>query len=455
MAATTATKPFRIGMLGAGTVGGGVYELIMGAAAASSSSSGGSRPVVISKICVRSLDKPRDFTLDPAQTVLTTDVSQLLQDDDDDDIDCLVEVAGGCGDVVKGAVLKALQQGKVVVTANKALLAEHLPEIEQTAAASSNNPTTARLGYEAAVCGGIPIINALATAYAGDQITAVAGICNGTTNFMLSAMAKDSSIQYADILKQAQDLGYAEADPTADVEGHDVRAKIAILAKLAFGKTVAVEDIPCAGISQITSDDFSFAKEKLGATIKLIGTAALVASKDDDDSDEEKLSVYVTPAVVPWTHMLATIDGSGNCVSVTSRNMGTCSYTGPGAGRYPTANSIVADIYRAAEDSLPCTAFPVPRSCAGRSFTLEKDYKSDFYIRIPVAAATIDNVDDKLLALGRQHGLDLTVDLTEFAGPRFAIVRDATQSAVAAFGNAVAQLDCVSGAPLCMPIMKE
>ena len=434
-------------MLGAGTVGGGVYELIMGAA----SSSSGSRPVTISKICVRSLDKPRDFTLDPAQTVLTTDVSELLQDDDDD-IDCLVEVAGGCGDAVKGAVLKALKQGKVVVTANKALLAEHLPAIEQAAAAASTNTTAARLGYEAAVCGGIPIINALATAYAGDQITSVAGICNGTTNFMLSAMAQDSRIQYADILKQAQDLGYAEADPTADVEGHDVRAKIAILAKLAFGKTVAVEDIPCAGISQITSDDFSFAKEKLCGTIKLIGTAALVAG--DDDDNEEKLSVYVTPAVVPWTHMLATIDGSGNCVSVTSRNMGTCSYTGPGAGRYPTANSIVADIYRAADNSLPSMAFPVPRSCAGRSFTLVNDYKSDFYIRIPVAASTIDNVDDKLLALGRQHDLDLTVDLTEFAGPRFAIVRDATQSAVAAFGNAVAQLDSVSGAPLCMPIMK-
>jgi len=418
----TATKPFRIGMLGAGTVGGGVYELVMKQAFPS---------IVISKICVRSLDKPRDFAIDAAHTSLTTDPNELLADE----IDCVVEVAGGCG-VAKDLVLDALQKkAKVVVTANKALLAEHLSTIE-AAAAVANTP----LGYEAAVCGGIPIISALSTAYTGDAIQSVAGICNGTTNFMLSAMAKDDTIQYADILKQAQDLGYAEADPTADVEGHDVRAKIAILAKLAFGTTVSVDDIPCAGITKITSADFAYAKDKLSCTIKLVGTAA-------DDNGE--LSVYVTPALVPFTHMLASIDGSGNCVSVTSANMGTCSFTGPGAGRFPTANSVVADIYRAAEKSLPATAFPVPRSCANKTFTLNPDYTSDFYVRIPTNDTS--SISEKIVALGREMGLEVPALSVEGACA-LAVIPSAKKSAVEKFCSAVEQH--VGSAPLFMPIMQ-
>lgn len=409
-------------MLGAGTVGGGVYELVMKQAFPS---------IVISKICVRSLDKPRDFAVDAAHTSLTTDPSELLTDD----IDCVVEVAGGCG-VAKDLVLSALQKkGKVVVTANKALLAEHLSTVE-AAAAATNTP----LGYEAAVCGGIPIISALSTAYAGDAIQSVAGICNGTTNFMLSAMAKDDTIQYADILKQAQDLGYAEADPTADVEGHDVRAKIAILAKLAFGKTVSVDEIPCAGITKITSADFAYAKDKLNCTVKLIGTAAA------DDNDQ--LSVYVTPALVPFSHMLATIDGSGNCVSVASANMGTCSFTGPGAGRFPTANSIVADIYRASEGSLPAAAFPVPRSCVNRAFALNPDYTADFYIRIPTSDTSIS---EKVVALGKELGLEVPA-LSVDGACAFAVIPSAKKSAVENFCSAVEQQ--VGGAPLSMPIMK-
>jgi len=417
-----ASKPFRIGMLGAGTVGGGVYELVMKQAFPS---------ITISKICVRSLDKPRDFAIDAASTTITTDSSELLTED----IDCLVEVAGGCG-VAKDLVLSALQKGKVVVTANKALLAEHLGTIE-TAAAERNTP----IGYEAAVCGGIPIISALSTAYAGDAVQSVVGICNGTTNFMLSAMAEDSTIQYADILKQAQDLGYAEADPTADVEGHDVRAKICILAKLAFGKTVGVEEIPCAGISKITSTDFAYAKDQLQCTIKLIGTAAC--------DEKDQLAVYVTPALVPLNHMLASIDGSGNCVSVTSQNMGTCSLTGPGAGRFPTANSIVADIYRAAEGSLPASAFPVPRACANKSFTLNPDYSSDFYIRIPTTAA---DISETVLSLGKDVGIEVP-PLTVRADCAFAVVKGATKSSVEKVCAAIQQLG-TTGEPLFMPIMK-
>lgn len=348
---------YRLGMLGGGTVGGGVYEIL-----ASRSN------IVISKICVRSLEKARDFEIDAAKTSLTTDPNDLLADD----IDCLVEVAGGSTGVVKDTVIKALQAGKSVVTANKALLAEHMVEIQKVL----QEQPKARIGYEASVCGGIPIIQALATCYTGDTIESIQGICNGTTNYMLSAMAKDSSISYDGILKEAQDLGYAEADPTADVEGHDVRAKIALLAQLAFGSpSIPVESIPCTGISSITSTDFAVAAER-SATIKLIGTAA----RNPDGT----VAVYVTPMMV--SSLLKSIDGSGNCVAVTTQNMNRspCFYTGPGAGRFPTANSVVADIDRAATHSLPPTAFVVTQP----DLAMVPDYTAKaFYMRIPEASS--------------------------------------------------------------------
>ena len=445
--AALAAKPFRIGMLGAGTVGGGVYELITQQQNAALPNNN-NRRMVIAKICVRNLDKPRDFTLSTQHsTVLTTNPQDLLSDD----IDCVVEVAGGCS-VAKDIVLSALQQGKAVVTANKALLAEHMTAVEQAAVSSS----PCQLGYEAAVCGGIPIINALSTAYVGDRIQSVAGICNGTTNFMLSAMAQDRTIQYADILRQAQELGYAEADPAADVEGHDVRAKIAILAKLAFGQTVAVDEIPCAGITKITSADFEYAQDQLNCTIKLIGTARC-------STEDQRLSVYVTPTLVPLTHMLAGIHGSGNCVSVQSQNMGTCHFTGPGAGRFPTANSIVADIYRAAAGTLPRNAFPVPGWATTQTLELDPDYEAQFYIRIPTQTeVSTSSVEESIVALGSELGLEVS-SLVRAGENLFAVISWAKKLAVDQFCHALVERQLTSNSssssdaalPLAMPIMKE
>ena len=271
-AAARVTTPLRIGLVGGGVVGGGTYEILMGrlyAASMTNDASGNSpknqpmlnRPCIVTKLCVRDASKKRDFVIDTNVTEIVTDVQSIIQDES---IDLVVEVMGGTG-LAKTVVEGALRAKKAVVTANKALLAEHLDALHQLAIEHRT-----ALAYEAAVCGGIPIIQTLHSCYTGDFITEIMGIANGTTNYMLGKM--EDGADYNAVLKEAQDLGFAEADPTADVEGHDVRAKICLLAKLAFGSTVKVEDVPCRGITQITPVDFEYAK-LLGCTIKLVGVA--------------------------------------------------------------------------------------------------------------------------------------------------------------------------------------
>jgi homoserine dehydrogenase len=367
-----------------GTVGGGVYELLKNHALTFPHS----RSIVIQKICVRSLDKPRDFNINDGDCELVTDPDSILKDDE---IDCVVEVMGGTT-VAKTVVMEALAQKKAVVTANKALLAAHLDEIVAAAGATL-------IGMEAAVCGGIPIIHALQTCYAGDTIRSVSGIMNGTTNYMLCKMEEGAG--YDDVLKEAQQLGFAEADPTADVEGHDVgcqrcwqynmntsfsllrlcrmqvRAKIAILAKLAFGQTVPESQISCKGISQLALADIDFSKSNY-STIKLVGTAACA---------DGKLSVRVTPVMVSNSHFLATARGAGNAVVVDSINMNLTTYGGPGAGRFPTANSIVADILRVAAGT---TGPLFPKQTT--NLVVDKDYESTFYIRISTTKDVLQQV---------------------------------------------------------------
>lgn len=341
-----------IGMYGGGTVGGGVYELIMDRYKAD---------IKITKICVRDVNKPRSYKIDESITKFISDPDEIVNDES---IDCVVEVMGGTG-LAKTVVEAALKKGKAVVTANKALLAEHWGSVQEC---MKSNPK-ARLAWEAAVCGGIPIIQLLQTAYFSptDEIGSIMGICNGTTNFMLTEMFQKGAA-YDEVLKQAQDLGYAEADPTADVEGHDVRAKIFLLAQLAMGGVMSskVDEVPCKGISKLTVADFKFARS-FNSTIKLIGAAQRL--------DDQTVSIYVTPAMIHNNHSLASIDGVGNAVFVDSKNLGPCLYSGPGAGRYPTANSVVADILRLANT----TSSNVD---TGKTLTLEPSYESQFFIRL-------------------------------------------------------------------------
>jgi homoserine dehydrogenase len=321
----------------------------------------------------------------------------------DPDIDCVVEVMGGsgAGSVASNFVNAALRKHKAVVTANKALLASELDSLNELSV-STQTP----LLFEAAVCGGIPIIHTLQTCYAGDRIQKVAGICNGTTNYMLGQM--EAGHDYHTALKEAQDLGYAEADPTADVEGHDVRAKICLLAKLAFGATVSQNDVPCRGISQLTPSDFLHAGT-LNSTIKLLGVAQ---SNTVDNS--QTVSVYVSPHVVSSSHALASARGSGNVVLVESENMGLTTYTGPGAGRYPTANSVVADVARLATrfhaskntsggpSPLISLTAPFPLSA---SLPVESNYfhAGDWYVRLGNGPAASDIQDAAL-----KHGVTIS-----------------------------------------------
>ena len=198
-------------------------------------------------------------------------------------------------------------------------------------------------------------------------------------------------ILYEDALQEAQQLGYAEADPTADVEGHDVRAKIALLAQLAYGIYVPMQHIPCTGITKITANDFIIVQDALPTkyTIKLIGRAYVTPS-----TTETMLGVYVTPMLVPFSSTMASVDGCGNAVQVTSTNLSTCTYMGPGAGRLPTANSVVADIYRTINNTLPSIPFPKPLSYNDVSLKVVTDYMSSFYIRIEDQATKVNRSND-------------------------------------------------------------
>ena len=315
-------------------------------------------------VCCRSPDKKRDFEFD-AGTTLTADPTVIVHDSD---IDIVVEVMGGT-DVAKQVVLDSLTRGKYVVTANKALLAEHLHEM---IAHTRSNPDT-RLCFEAAVGGGIPCIRAVQQTLVGDRFHQISGILNGTTNFMLSAMEADG-VSYDAILKTAQEKGFAEADPTADVGGFDARAKIVLLARLAFNLSVDVMEVPVTGIQGVTAEDFA-AAQSLGATIKLIGVA-----KPLDDS---KLSVLVSPMVVPKSEPLAAVSGATNVVETKTEFLGTASFVGAGAGRFPTSNSVVADLVNIATGTATTPPF---RGAASTYGSLATDFQADrWFLRFSVA----------------------------------------------------------------------
>lgn len=355
---STAGVSVKVGIFGGGVVGGGVYELVQKGINSGRFKSIGAH-VEVTKICVRSLTKARDFEI-KGNCKLVTNYDEILNDPE---INVVVELMGGVTSA-KDVVMGAIAAGKHVVTANKALIAAFLPEIQAALAA---NPTV-RFNYEAAVCGGIPIIHTLQTDFLADSIQKVMGIMNGTTNFMLCKM-EDEGAEYEAALKEAQALGFAEADPTADVEGHDVQAKISLLAKLAFGRTVPWETVPTVGISKLTAVDFEYAS-MLKSTIKLLGTASV--------NPDNSLAVYVSPVMVPLSSPLASAKGPGNMVLVTSANMGNSTFAGPGAGRFPTANSVLSDVLRI---SLGTTVEPFPLSS---DVTLDNDYMATFYVRIKV-----------------------------------------------------------------------
>lgn len=304
-----------------------------------------------------------------------------------------------------------------------------------------------KFAYEASVCGGIPVIHTLQSSFKGDIINEVMGICNGTTNYMLGKM--EDGADYEEVLKEAQDLGYAEADPTADVEGHDVRAKIAIMAKLAFGTTVDVETIPCMGITTISVTDFEYAKS-MGCTIKLVGTACRQSEFGEHDG---ALSVYVSPKLVPNGHLLASATGCGNAVAIDSANLGITSYTGPGAGRYPTANSIVSDVMRVANNT--CHAQPFPLTS---NIEIDNDYVSAFYIRISFqdGLGIVKVVGELAQSQGVSINSILQNPITDRMNAATVVTTEPCKySQVKAFCELVEEADFVLSAPVFMPMVTE
>ena len=284
----------------------------------------------VRRVAVRDTTKPRELPIDPA--ILTDDVSQLVGDDG---IDLVVEVMGGL-EPAGELVLSALQAGKPVITANKELVAARGPELI-SAATEAGVP----LLFEAAVGGGIPIIRPLAETLAGEPVRRVLGIVNGTTNYILSEMA-DQGTSYPEALAEAQRLGFAEPDPTADVTGADAASKASILASLAFGTWVGPENVYRQGITEIDEHDLRFA-DQLGYVVKLLAIA---------ERTDAGVSARVHPAMVPADHPLAAIRGATNAVFIEGPSVGELLFAGPGAGGEPTATAVLGDVIDAARELL-------------------------------------------------------------------------------------------------------
>ncbi len=284
--------------------------------------------IEIYRVGVRSLDKPRPVQLPEA--LLTTDLESIVSDPN---IDIVVEVIGGL-EPARSLILKAIAHGKHVVTANKAVISRYGDEIYTAA-----NQAGVYVMLEAAVGGGIPVIQPLKQALGVNRIHSVTGIVNGTTNYILSRMQTEGG-EFGHILADAQQLGYAEADPTADVDGLDAADKIAILASLAFGGRIKLPEVYCEGISKVSAADIAYA-EKLGFVIKLL---AIAKRGLGEESKQSPLSVRVHPTLVPKTHPLASISGVYNAILVEGEPIGQVMFYGRGAGSGPTASAVVSDI---------------------------------------------------------------------------------------------------------------
>ena len=372
-------KPVNIGILGLGTVGKGAVEVLQNNAAEISRRLG--REVNI--FMVSSRDTETAHSICPPQTLITNDPFEVVRHPE---VDIVAELFGGT-DLARQLVLEALQQGKHVVTANKKLLAEYGNEI--FALAEQNN---LMVQFEAAVAGGIPIIKALREGLAANNIQSIAGIINGTSNFILTEMREKGSA-FADVLKEAQALGYAEADPTFDIEGHDAGHKITIMSALAFGTPVNFEACYLEGISRLESRDIQYAEE-LGYRIKLLGITR---------KTEAGIELRVHPTLVPESRLIANVNGVMNAVRVDANMVGETLYYGPGAGALPTASSVVADIIDISRlitadsgNRVPHLAFQPSQVQEQRILPID-EITSSYYLRV--------QVEDKPGVLGRIAGL--------------------------------------------------
>ena len=361
-----ATKPINVGLLGIGTVGGGTFTVLQRNAEEITRRAG--RPIRITVVADRNLELANKVTGGACR--VTDDAFSVVADPE---VDIVIELIGGYG-VAKELVMKAIANGKHVVTANKALLATHGNEIFK--AAQDKNVMVA---FEAAVAGGIPIIKAVREGLTANRIEWIAGIINGTTNFILSEM-RDKGLSFDTVLKEAQRLGYAEADPTFDIEGVDAAHKITILSALAFGTPVQFNKAYIEGISKLDAADIKYA-EQLGYRIKLLGITKRTP---------EGVELRVHPTLIPAKRLIANVEGAMNAVLVQGDAVGATLYYGKGAGAEPTASAVIADLVDVTrmhtadpENRVPHLAFQ-PNAMADLPILAMDDVTTSYYLRLRV-----------------------------------------------------------------------
>lgn len=355
-----------VALLGFGTVGQGTFELLVKNNELIANRTG--IAIKVTKIFVRNIDKYSHITL-PEGTHFTNDVAEIF---DDASIQVIVEVMGGLT-FARECIEKALNAKKSVVTANKDLLAEAGPYLLDLAVKNGVD-----LRYEASVLGGIPIIRTLYESLGGNKITEVVGILNGTTNFILSNMTEKGA-GYAEVLAEAQKLGYAEADPTADVEGLDAARKLAILSSIAFNRRIFFEDVSVEGITKIDATDIAFGKE-FGYTIKLLGIAK---------ETKKGLSLNVHPSFISSNHPLASVRGSYNALYVKGNGIDDAMFYGRGAGSLPTGSSVVSDIMEIAKNIHTNNLGQLkPFYYSEKNLYASGKIESSYYIRILVDNST-------------------------------------------------------------------
>ena len=413
-------KTISIGMLGCGVVGSQVARLLQSDEQELSERSGAL--LVLKKIGVRST-AARDG-IDPS--MITTDLNSIVSDPE---INIVIEVMGGI-EPARTLILEAIKNKKSVITANKALLATHGHELFNAADAAKVD-----LYYEAAVAGAIPIIRSMRESLAGDQITRVMGIVNGTTNYILTKMQEEGRA-FNDVLKEAQSLGYAEADPTADIEGHDAAAKAALLASLAFHSTVTIDEVYCEGISAISIDDVNAAKA-MGSVIKLLAIAEL--------TEKDEISVRVHPVMIPNSHPLASVRNAFNAVYVESESAGQLMFYGRGAGGAPTASAILGDLVAVTRHRAYSTVGYGESDYADLDIAPVGEVKSQFFVRLHVAdksgvLASIAQVfasENISIQTVRQAGLGKDAEL-------IVVTHSATEANLSACVKKLTDMDIVS-----------
>jgi len=360
-------KPINVGLLGIGTVGGGTFTVLQRNADEIARRAG--RPIRITVVADKNLELAKKVT--NGKCGITDDAFSVVSDPE---VDIVIELIGGTG-VAKELVMKAIANGKHVVTANKALLATHGNEIFKAA-----QDKGVMVAFEAAVAGGIPIIKAVREGLTANRIEWIAGIINGTTNFILSEM-RDKGLDFGTVLKEAQRLGYAEADPTFDIEGVDAAHKITILASLAFGIPMQFDKAYIEGISKLDAIDIKYA-EQLGYRIKLLGITKRTP---------EGVELRVHPTLIPAKRLIANVEGAMNAVLVQADAVGATMYYGKGAGAEPTASAVIADLVDVTrmhtadpENRVPHLAFQ-PDAMADLKILPMDEVQTSYYLRLRVA----------------------------------------------------------------------